>query len=314
MYRKLIKLRREHFVIIALLHCHIQLIPIDDKGIDDCRAYSFREATAKVVVLKELAELSEVAEGYSTKAFLELKGVMTVKGHCPASIICEWKQYKRTKRSRRMNPIVFPTNQTYLLLAVENGGVNLNEYEIATIRQAYSIVYQLFIATAVAESRLSYEHRSLDIKNIFISSASWRETIISNIDGLQLEIPAHGVKVKIAASSFCRMCKDGSSIYFDWASNDKLFVGGNDFEHIILQAMRKINRNVWGTFSPASNILWLTYVINFIYNRLQQLQVGSEESRTQFFDHFKQLCECANIRDWIHDHIGTFMEEEINSW
>ncbi|VDK86228.1 unnamed protein product [Litomosoides sigmodontis] len=289
----------------------LSLIPIDDKPIDDCHVYSFREAAAKVVVLKELTELSEIARGCSTKAFIELKGAMTVKGHYPTSMLYEWKQYKRIKKSCRMNPILFPANQTYLLLAVEDGGVNLKEYEIVTMRQAYSIVYQLFIATAVAESRLSYEHRSLDIKNIFISSTSWRETIISNIDGLQIEIPAYGVEVKIAPSSFCRMSKGGSSIYFDWTSNDRLFVNGNDFEHIIRQAMRKINRNVWGTFSPASNILWLTYIINFINNRLKQLQVGSEESRTQFFDHFKPFCECANITEWIHDHIDTFMEAEI---
>lgn len=38
------------------------------------------------------------------------------------------------------------------------------------MRQAYSIMYQLFIATAAAEYRLSYEHRDLNIKNVLVST------------------------------------------------------------------------------------------------------------------------------------------------
>lgn len=45
-------------------------------------------------------------------------------------MIYAWKQYKRTMKSDKINPILFPTNQNFLLLSVENGGISLKEYEV----------------------------------------------------------------------------------------------------------------------------------------------------------------------------------------
>ncbi|EJW73034.1 hypothetical protein WUBG_16058 [Wuchereria bancrofti] len=157
---------------------------------------------------------------------------MVVKGLYPSSMIYAWREYKRSGKSDKLNPNLFPANQSFLLLFAENGGISLKEYKITTILQAYSIVYQLFMALAVAEFRLSFEHRDLNCENILITSVDWIDTIRSKFDGSEVYIYAHGARVKIINSSFCRMTKGTSTIYFDWASNEEFFMGEGDFEHI----------------------------------------------------------------------------------
>uniref|UniRef100_A0A1I7VI22 Protein kinase domain-containing protein n=1 Tax=Loa loa TaxID=7209 RepID=A0A1I7VI22_LOALO len=154
------------------------LIPIgDNKPINRRRTNSFREGTAKLVVLKELTNLSQVEQGYSTEGFVQLKGALVVKGRYPSMMINAWKQYKGKKKSNKANPALFSANQNFLLLSVENGGISLKEYEITTVLQAYSIVYQLFMATAVAEFRLSFEHRDLNCEKILITGTDWHDMI-----------------------------------------------------------------------------------------------------------------------------------------
>uniref|UniRef100_A0A1I7VC21 Protein kinase domain-containing protein n=1 Tax=Loa loa TaxID=7209 RepID=A0A1I7VC21_LOALO len=105
--------------------------------------------SCKLIALKELADLSQVEDGYSTEGFVQLKGAMVVKGRYPSSMINAWKQYKRSMKSDK----------------------------ITTMLQAYSIVYQLFMAIAVAEIRLSFEHRDLNSGNVLITSADWHDII-----------------------------------------------------------------------------------------------------------------------------------------
>ncbi|KAK6109797.1 putative integral membrane protein [Brugia pahangi] len=94
-------------------------------------------------------------------------------GLYPSSMIYAWREYKQNGKSDKLNPNLFPANQSFLLLFAENGGTSLKEYKIicsknseiyllilltVTMLQAYSIVYQLFMALAVAEFRLSFGH------------------------------------------------------------------------------------------------------------------------------------------------------------
>ncbi|VBB33687.1 unnamed protein product [Acanthocheilonema viteae] len=290
----------------------LKLIPIGAEGqIERLYENSFREAAAKVVVLKELTGLSEVGEGHSTEGFIQLNGAMVLKGHYPLSMIYAWRVYKQSMSSYKLNPTLFSPKQNYLLLAVEYGGITLREYEIANIPQAYSIVYQLFAAIAVAEFRLSYEHRSLNVKNVLINCCDPNDTIRTTFAGSEIYIHTHGVKVKIISPSFCRMTKDVSSIYFDWESNEEFFMGENNLEEIAFQTMRMINKNSWRPFCPTSNVLWLSYIIDYMHDRLTQLQVDSPENRDEFLGHFKCLHLYDSAWKWTAAHIDNHMKKEI---
>ncbi|VBB34743.1 unnamed protein product, partial [Acanthocheilonema viteae] len=290
----------------------LKLIPIGAEGqIERLYENSFREAAAKVVVLKELTGLSEVGEGHSTEGFIQLNGAMVIKGNYPLSMVHAWKVYKQSMSSYKLNPTFFPPNQNYLLLAFEYSEITLKDYKIVNIRQAYSIIYQLFMATAAAEFRLSYEHRRLSVKNVLIISCDPNDTIRAYFDGSEVYIHTHGVKVKIISSSFCRMTKDESLIYFDWASNEGFLMGENNLEQIAFQTMRTLNKNLWQPFCPTSNVIWLTYIIDYVHDRLLQLRVDSPEIRDEFLDHFKFLHLYDTAWKWISDHIDSYMKKEI---
>nr|CRZ24584.1 Bm10121 [Brugia malayi] len=292
----------------------LKLIPIgddDDQPIGGCYISSFRDGVAKLIVLKEIADLCQVKQGYSTEGFVQLKGAMVVKGLYPSSMIYAWREYKQNGKSDKLNPNLFPANQSFLLLFAEHGGTSLKEYKITTILQAYSIVYQLFMALAVAEFRLSFEHRDLNCENILITSVDCIDTIRSKFDGSEVYIYAHGARVKIINSSFCRMTKGTSTIYFDWASNEEFFMGEGDFEHIAFQTMRRISKNIWRPFRSITNVLWLAYIIDFIHDQLKKSNVGSTEERTAFFLHFKCLHRYASAWKWVRDHIDSHMKKDV---
>ncbi|VDN85977.1 unnamed protein product [Brugia pahangi] len=226
-------------------------------------------------------------------------------------MIYAWREYKQNGKSDKLNPNLFPANQSFLLLFAENGGTSLKEYKITTILQAYSIVYQLFMALAVAEFRLSFEHRDLNCENILITSVDCIDTIRSKFDGSEVYIYAHGARVKIINSSFCRMTKGTSTIYFDWASNEEFFMGEGDSEHIAFQTMRRISKNIWRPFHSMTNVLWLAYIIDFIHDQLKESNVGSTEERTAFFLHFKCLHRYASAWKWVRDHIDKHMKKDV---
>lgn len=69
---------------------------------------------------------------------------------------------------------------TFKVTSSKDSEIHVSILQITTMFQAYSIVYQLFMALAVAEYRLSFEHRDLNCGNILISNVDWHDMIRFN--------------------------------------------------------------------------------------------------------------------------------------
>uniref|UniRef100_A0A0R3RNZ4 Non-specific serine/threonine protein kinase n=1 Tax=Elaeophora elaphi TaxID=1147741 RepID=A0A0R3RNZ4_9BILA len=174
-------------------------------------------------------------------------------------MIAAWEEYKRRTYSCRMNPVYFSAHQNYLLIAVENGGISLENYEISTMLQAYSIVYQLIMAIAVAECRLHFEHRDLGYENILITSASWNDIIRCHFNGSAIDIHTYGA----------RMCL-------------RYILIGHRIKNFSIN-------NIWRAFWPVTNVLWVGYIVDCIYHRLERSRISCSLARRAFLDHFQHL-------------------------
>ncbi|VBB31170.1 unnamed protein product [Acanthocheilonema viteae] len=221
----------------------LKVIPIGGtKIVNGDKQKSFRDIIAELIVSKELSDLKHIEDGYSTHGFIHLRGAMVVKGSYPKSLITAWEHYDKRMKSENDHPCIFSSSQHFLLLAFEDGGIDLEKYVIANVLQAYSIVYQVLVALSVAEYRLSFEHRDLHCGNILIRNVQFDTVVGANYNGTEISVPTHGVEVKIIDFTLSRMSKGTSTIFFDLAKDDELFTGKGCLQYEIYRAMRMVNK------------------------------------------------------------------------
>ncbi|VDK80274.1 unnamed protein product [Litomosoides sigmodontis] len=288
----------------------LKVIPIGGtKIINGDKQKSFRDITAELIVSKELSDLKHVEDGCSTHGFIHLRGAMVVKGSYPKSLVSAWEHYDKRIKSENDHPCIFNTSQHFLLLAFEDGGVDLEKYVITDVLQAYSIVYQVLVALSVAEYRLSFEHRDLHCGNILIRNVDF-SAVKANYNGTEINVCTHGVEVKIIDFTLSRMSKGTSTIFFDLAKDDELFTGEDCLQYEIYRAMRVVNKNNWFPFCSATNVMWLIYLVRYLYDSMDEKNIGSRSERKDFIYHFKDLHRYASLFEWLAeraDKSGAFI-------
>ncbi|VDO41365.1 unnamed protein product [Onchocerca flexuosa] len=268
----------------------LKVIPIGGtKMINGDKQKSFRDITAELIVSKELSDLKQTEDGYSTQGFIHLMGAVVVKGSYPKSLVIAWEQYDKRMKSENDHPCIFDSSQHFLLLAFEDGGIDLEKYVIANVLQAYSIIYQVLLALSVAEYRLSFEHRDLHCGNILIRNVQSDAVVKTDYNGAEISVCTYGVEVKIIDFTLSRMSKGTSTIFFDLAKDDELFAGENCLQYEIYRAMRMVNKNNWFPFCSMTNVLWLIYLVRYLYDSMDEKSIGSQSERKDFIYHFKDL-------------------------
>ncbi|MCP9262079.1 hypothetical protein DINM_005375 [Dirofilaria immitis] len=259
------------------------VIPIGGiKMVNGDKQKSFRDITAELIVSKELSDLKQIEDGYSTQGFIHLRGAMVVKGSYPKSLVIAWEQYDKRMKSENDHPCIFNSSQHFLLLAFEDGGIDLEKYVIADILQAYSIVYQVLIALSVAECRLSFEHRDLHCGNILIRNVQSDVVVKANYGGTEVSVCTHGVEVKIIDFTLSRMSK-----------------GEDCLQYEIYRAMRIVNKNNWFPFCSVTNVMWLIYLVRYLYDSMDEKNTSSQSERKDFIYHFKDLHRYASLSEWL---------------
>ncbi|CAG9536539.1 unnamed protein product [Cercopithifilaria johnstoni] len=278
----------------------LKVIPIGGtKIVNGDKQKSFRDITAELIVSKELSDLKHAEDGYSTQGFIHLRGAMVVKGSYPKSLVTAWEHYDKRMKSENDHPFIFSSSQHFLLLAFEDGGIDLEKYVIANVSQAYSIIYQVLVALSVAEYRLSFEHRDLHCGNILIRNVQFDAAIKANYNGTEVSVPTHGVEVKIIDFTLSRMSKGTSTIFFDLARDDELFTGENCLQYEIYRAMRMVNKNNWFPFCSVTNVMWLIYLVRYLYDSMDEKNIGNRSERKNFIYHFKDLHRYGSLSEWL---------------
>uniref|UniRef100_A0A2K6VEI4 non-specific serine/threonine protein kinase n=1 Tax=Onchocerca volvulus TaxID=6282 RepID=A0A2K6VEI4_ONCVO len=278
----------------------LKVIPIGGtKMVNGDKQKSFRDIAAELIVSKELSDLKQTEDGYSTQGFIHLRGAVVVKGSYPKSLIIAWEQYDKRMKSENDHPCIFNSSQHFLLLAFEDGGTDLEKYVIANVLQAYSIIYQVLLAISVAEYRLSFEHRDLHCGNILIRNVQSDAVVKTDYNGTEISICTYGVEVKIIDFTLSRMSKGTSTIFFDLAKDDELFAGEDCLQYEIYRAMRMVNKNNWFPFCSMTNVLWLIYLVRYLYDSMDEKNTGNPSERKDFIYHFKDLHRYASLSEWL---------------
>ncbi|KAL0270272.1 UNVERIFIED_CONTAM: hypothetical protein PYX00_007738 [Menopon gallinae] len=236
-----------------------KVIPIE--GEDDVNGEpqkKFEEVFTEMVVAMELSNLRTEKEN-NTSGFCESKRCWCVVGKYPQHLIDLWNDFDSARGSENDSPVMFKSDQLYIVMEFANGGQDLEAFVFASAEQSLSIFYQLVYTLAVAEKVLEFEHRDLHWGNILI--APTREKYFKVLlNGEECKVPTSGVKLSVIDFTLSRISYDGCCIYNDLSVDPTLFTSHGDYQFDIYRMMKEEVSNDWSLFRPKTNLFWLHYV------------------------------------------------------
>ena len=177
----------------------------------------------------------------------------------------------------------YDVEQHFLIISMEDGGIDLETYEFKNMREVESVLVQLIHSLALAEEKIQFEHRDLHLGNILVKSTSV-ENFYHHDDSFKF----NGIKCSIIDYSLSRMRDSAGVAFRDLNTIEWLFEGDPnvDSQYQVYKDMRNsIGQSSWKDFHPRTNILWL----NFIFERLVQKQRKSIQKPKYVLSNLQKL-------------------------
>ncbi len=198
----------------------------------------------------------------------------------------------------------YDEDSVHVILVMNFGGVDLENFAIRSLAQLRSITVQILTSISLAEEHLFFEHRDLHLGNVLV-----RETHRSDV---RLEnyrtIPTEGVLCSIIDYSLSRFTdraarapQPGISTYRDLELDDWLFGGdaGESNQYQMYRNMRAITGEDWEGFYPATNTLWIGYIVGEMLasKHVKALAKRDSEALQQWIDFATILPSIANCKE-----------------
>ncbi|XP_026806781.1 uncharacterized protein LOC113549599 isoform X1 [Rhopalosiphum maidis] len=240
----------------------VKIIPVEGEiNINSENQKKMFEVYSEIIIATELNKLWNKSNLNQTSSFCKLKRVSCVKGKYPNILISYWQKYDNDKGSDNDNPNILPKDQIFMILEMENGGIDVENFIFNSADQSLFAFLQIVFGLAVAEEVYKFEHRDLHIGNILIKKCS-NKNISYKLEGEYFNVPSRGIKITIIDFTLSRMTYNSKHVYNDLAKDTELFTSVGDYQFDIYRMMKKETNDQWESFKPATNIYWLHYVLD----------------------------------------------------
>ncbi|KAL4113584.1 hypothetical protein QTP88_017190 [Uroleucon formosanum] len=284
----------------------VKIIPIEGQvDINGEQQKKMFEVCSEIVIATELNKLWNKSNLNQTSSFCKLKRVSCVQGKYPSILINYWQQYDNDKGSDNDNPDILPKDQIFMILEMENGGIDVESFIFNSADQSLFAFLQIVFGLAVAEEEYKFEHRDLHIGNILIKKCS-NKKVAYGLKGQLYNVPSRGIKITIIDYTLSRMTYNSNHIYNDLAKDTELFTSVGDYQFDIYRMMRKETNNQWESFKPATNIYWLHYV-------LDKMLMSVHYKKTNTILHSNGLSNLERLKNVIlsFNSAKSFAESEL---
>ncbi|XP_040287750.1 serine/threonine-protein kinase haspin [Bufo bufo] len=254
-------------------HVALKVIPIEgSQKVNGEHQKSFAEILPEIIISKELSLLSDGEEN-QTSGFIQLHSAHCVQGSYPPELLSAWDTFAEEKGTENERPDLFGPEQLFMILEFEFGGEDLERIssKLPSVAASRSILHQVTAALAVAEEELRFEHRDLHWGNLLIEKSPSCTMSIS-LNGEIFDIPNAGIQVKIIDYTLSRLDKDGLTVFCDLSTDEELFLGEGDLQFDVYRMMRQENQNVWSSYKPHSNVLWLHYLCDKLLSEVKYIK------------------------------------------
>ncbi|XP_020814316.1 putative serine/threonine-protein kinase haspin homolog isoform X4 [Drosophila serrata] len=249
---------------------------------------SFAEILPEIIITKKMSSLQANANN-STDGFVNIHKATLVRGKYPHHLIQLWEKYDSEKNSENDHPRVFAVNQLYLVLELEFAGNDMSNFKFTNAEQSYFVLQQIILSLAIGEEECQFEHRDLHWGNVLIKDTKKKDIYFKFMNN-DLTLPSKGVKISIIDYTLSRITIGQSCYFNDLSSDEDLFSATGDYQYDIYRMMRNELKNNWASFSPKTNILWLSYLVSKLLKGVNYKCVNSKIHR----QHIKKLKELQN--------------------
>ncbi|XP_044525415.1 serine/threonine-protein kinase haspin [Gracilinanus agilis] len=252
---------------------------------------SFGEILAEIIISKELSLLAQETLN-RTEGFIGLYASRCVRGSYPDLLLQAWDAFHRLRGSENERPDFFGSDQLYVVLEFEFGGVDLEHMrkQLPSVAAAKSLLHQVTAALAVAEAALHFEHRDLHWGNVLVKRTGAKE-LGYTLNGQAATIATHGIHVNIIDYTLSRLEKDGLVVFCDISQEQELFQGEGDYQFDIYRLMKKHSQNHWAHYQPYSNVLWLHYLADKVLREMTFKRKATSAAMRQVKRQIEAFCQ-----------------------
>ncbi|XP_066928469.1 serine/threonine-protein kinase haspin-like [Clytia hemisphaerica] len=187
-----------------------------------------------------------------------------------------WEAWKEDPKNEcyNENPGIFDKTQKYVVFEYEHGGEQLESFKPFkanwTVQLVFNVLQQINLILAVGEEFLEFEHRDLHAGNILIREIEPEKDFKIKVGGKVVEVPNKGLLVTIIDFTMSRLQSEDCVIFTDLSTENDLFAGTGDAPFDVIRKIREDNGNEWKSFDPKSNVRWVKYITDILYERSRQ--------------------------------------------
>ncbi|KAL1424412.1 hypothetical protein MTO96_020199 [Rhipicephalus appendiculatus] len=111
------------------------------------------------------------------------------------------------------------------------------------------------------------------------------------------------------------MRKGGNVVYTDVSGDTALFKGFGSSQYDVYRIMKDENGNDWEAYHPHTNVLWLSYVLQKLYNKLPSTRQAAKAStsRGRLAAWADALLTLPSAEAFVAEHVAPQLEPDVEA-
>jgi serine/threonine-protein kinase haspin len=236
------------------------------------------EVRAESVIANRLTQMSRdacpdtgVPTANKTPGFIRMHGMGTCRGSYPDELVSQWEAWDEAHGSENDHVGAFSEEQLYIVFVFENGGRDLERFQLHNFDEVRSLLLQTILTLAVGEEACGFEHRDLHWGNVLLDRCPGEGESCFRLRGVDVRVQTAGLKVSLIDFTLSRLQAGSGEIAFcDLSADPELFQGPKgDVQADTYRRMRQATRGDWQEHRPKTNALWLHYLADILLNQKQ---------------------------------------------
>nr|CAD1833733.1 unnamed protein product [Ananas comosus var. bracteatus] len=235
----------------------------------------------------------------SCKGFIETKDFRVCKGSYDAGLIGAWEDWDAKHGSENDHPKEFSEEQCYIVFVLADGGRDLESFVLSDYNEAKSLLVQVTVSLAVAESACEFEHRDLHWGNILLARNEM-DTMNFTIEGKRMSARTFGLTIAIIDFTLSRINTGEAILFLDLSADPGLFEGPKgDKQSETYRKMKEITEDYWEGSFRKTNVLWLIYLVDILLLKKSFKRTAKDERDLRSFK--KRLSSYESAKDCLSD-------------
>uniref|UniRef100_J3MND9 non-specific serine/threonine protein kinase n=1 Tax=Oryza brachyantha TaxID=4533 RepID=J3MND9_ORYBR len=251
----------------------------------------------------------------SCHGFIETKDFWVCQGPYDPSLICAWEDWDAKWESENDHPNEFSNEQCYIVFVQADGGRDLEKFALLDYNEARSLLVQVTVSLAVAESACEFEHRDLHWGNILLDRDETQDKnhkMGFTLQGKKMCTRTFGLNVSIIDFTLSRINTGDAILFLDLSADPVLFEGPKrDKQAETYRKMKQITHDYWEGSFPKTNVVWLIYLVDIVLQKRYSTFTSKDDRELRAFK--KRLAKYDSARDCLADSFFSDLLSEEDS-